>query len=149
MKPEHRLIGIIGAMDSELETLLAAMTEKKQETLYGLTFTTGTLDGCAVVLVKAGIGKVNAARCTQLLIDRFSPSAIVNTGIAGGLAPGLSVGDVVVAAGVLQHDFNAALFAKQIFICPGLVFGIPFICTLPDIIDIAGGERCIAPVILL
>ena len=67
MKPEHR---IIGAMDSELETLLAAMTEKKQETLYGLTFTTGTLDGCAVVLVKAGIGKVNAARCTQLLIDR-------------------------------------------------------------------------------
>ena len=64
MKPEHRLIGIIGAMDSELETLLAAMTEKKQETLYGLTFTTGTLDGCAVVLVKAGIGKVNAARCT-------------------------------------------------------------------------------------
>ena len=70
MKPEHRLIGIIGAMDSELETLLAAMTEKKQETLYGLTFTTGTLDGCAVVLVKAGIGKVNAARCTQLLIDR-------------------------------------------------------------------------------
>ena len=51
--------------------------------------------------------------------------------------------------GVLQHDFNAALFAKQIFICPGLVFGIPFICTLPNIIDIAGGERCIAPVILL
>lgn len=82
MKPEHRLIGIIGAMDSELETLLAAMTEKKQETLYGLTFTSGTLDGCAVVLVKAGIGKVNAARCTQLLIDRFSPSTIVNTGIA-------------------------------------------------------------------
>ena len=120
MKPEHRLIGIIGAMDSELETLLAAMTEKKQETLYGLTFTTGTLDGCAVVLVKAGIGKVNAARCTQLLIDRFSPSAIVNTGIAGGLAPGLSVGDVVVAAGVLQHDFDVTAFGHaKGYLCTG------------------------------
>ena len=113
-------IGIIGAMDSELETLLAAMTEKKQETLYGLTFTTGTLDGCAVVLVKAGIGKVNAARCTQLLIDRFSPSAIVNTGIAGGLAPGLSVGDVVVAAGVLQHDFDVTAFGHaKGYLCTG------------------------------
>ena len=120
MKPEHRLIGIIGAMDSELETLLAAMTEKKQETLYGLTFTTGTLDGCAVVLVKAGIGKVNAARCTQLLIDRFSPSAIVNTGIAGGLAPGLSVGDVVVATGVLQHDFDVTAFGHaKGYLCTG------------------------------
>lgn len=120
MKPEHRLIGIIGAMDSELETLLAAMTEKKQETLYGLAFTTGTLDGCAVVLVKAGIGKVNAARCTQLLIDRFSPSAIVNTGIAGGLAPGLSVGDVVVAAGVLQHDFDVTAFGHaKGYLCTG------------------------------
>lgn len=120
MKPEHRLIGIIGAMDSELETLLAAMTEKKQETLYGLTFTTGTLDGCAVVLVKAGIGKVNAARCTQLLIDRFSPSAIVNTGIAGGLAPGLSVGDVVVASGVLQHDFDVTAFGHaKGYLCTG------------------------------
>ena len=120
MKPEHRLIGIIGAMDSELETLLAAMTEKKQETLYGLTFTTGTLDGCAVVLVKAGIGKVNAARCTQLLINRFSPSAIVNTGIAGGLAPGLSVGDVVVATGVLQHDFDVTAFGHaKGYLCTG------------------------------
>ena len=120
MKPEHRLIGIIGAMDSELETLLAAMTEKKQETLYGLTFTSGTLDGCAVVLVKAGIGKVNAARCTQLLIDRFSPSAIVNTGIAGGLAPGLSVGDVVVATGVLQHDFDVTAFGHaKGYLCTG------------------------------
>ena len=112
MKPEHRLIGIIGAMDSELETMLVAMTEKKQETLYGLAFTTGTLDGCAVVLVKAGIGKVNAARCTQLLIDRFSPSAIVNTGI--------SVGDVVVATGVLQHDFDVTAFGHaKGYLCTG------------------------------
>ena len=108
MKPEHRLIGIIGAMDSELETLLAAMTEKKQETLQGLVFHTGRLGAREVVLVRCGIGKVSAARCTQVLIDRFAPGAVINTGIAGGLASGLAVGDIVVADGLVQHDFDAA-----------------------------------------
>ena len=60
------------------------------------------------MFVRCGIGKVSAARCTQVLIDRFAPGAVINTGIAGGLASGLAVGDIVVADGLVQHDFDAA-----------------------------------------
>ena len=74
----HEPIGIIGAMDSELSLLLASMQQRSQEDLYGISFHTGILYGRQIVLVKAGIGKVNAARCTQLLIDRYHPAAIIN-----------------------------------------------------------------------
>ena len=97
MRPTPEPIGIIGAMHCELSLLLASMEQHEQAEFYGLSFHTGLLCGRRVVLVKAGIGKVNAARCTQLLIDHYHPAAIINTGIAGGLAPGLQVGDVVVA----------------------------------------------------
>ena len=101
-------IGVIGAMDSELAALIAALTQPAQETVQGLGFRTGRLGAREVVLVRCGIGKVSAARCTQVLIDRFAPGAVINTGIAGGLASGLAVGDIVVADGLVQHDFDAA-----------------------------------------
>ncbi|EKC52405.1 MTA/SAH nucleosidase, partial [human gut metagenome] len=101
-------IGVIGAMDSELAALIAALTQPAQETVQGLVFRTGRLGAREVVLVRCGIGKVSAARCTQALIDRFAPGAVINTGIAGGLASGLAVGDIVVADGLVQHDFDAA-----------------------------------------
>ena len=101
-------IGVIGAMDSELAALIAALTQPAQETVQGLVFRTGRLGAREVVLVRCGIGKVSAARCTQVLIDRFAPGAVINTGIAGGLASGLAVGDIVVADGLVQHDFDAA-----------------------------------------
>lgn len=101
-------IGVIGAMDSELAALIAALTQPAQETVQGLVFHTGRLGTREVVLVRCGIGKVSAARCTQVLIDRFAPGAVINTGIAGGLASGLAVGDIVVADGLVQHDFDAA-----------------------------------------
>ena len=120
MLPAHEPIGIIGAMDSELSLLLASMEQRKQEVLYGLTFHTGVLYGRQIVLVKAGIGKVRAARCTQLLIDRYHPAAIINTGIAGGLAPGLQVGDIVVAEGLVQHDFDVTAFGHaKGYLCTG------------------------------
>ena len=90
-------IGVIGAMDSELAALIAALAQPARETVQGLTFHTGLLSGRPVVLVRCGIGKVSAARCTQVLIDRFAPAAVINTGIAGGLGAGLAVGDIVVA----------------------------------------------------
>ena len=101
-------IGVIGAMDSELAALIAALTQPARETVQGLVFHTGRLGAREVVLVRCGIGKVSAARCTQVLIDRFAPGAVINTGIAGGLASGLAVGDIVVADGLVQHDFDAA-----------------------------------------
>ena len=119
MQP-HEPIGIIGAMDSELSLLLAAMEQREQTEQFGLTFHTGLLGGRRVVLVKAGIGKVSAARCTQLLIDRYHPAAIINTGIAGGLAPGLRVGDLVVAEGLVQHDFDVTAFGHaKGYLCTG------------------------------
>lgn len=120
MLSRHEPVGIIGAMDSELSLLLASMEQHRQETLYGLSFHTGVLCGRWVVLVKAGIGKVHAARCTQLLIDRYHPAAIINTGIAGGVAPGLQVGDIVVAEGLVQHDFDVTAFGHvRGYLCTG------------------------------
>ena len=120
MPSEHEPIGIIGAMDSELSLLLASMQRQRREELYGITFHTGILYDRQIVLVKAGIGKVNAARCTQLMIDRYHPAAIINTGIAGGLAPMLQVGDIVVADGLVQHDFDVTAFGHvKGYLCTG------------------------------
>lgn len=110
MPNKRKPIAIIGAMDSELVTLLGQLEEKQEEHFCGLTFYTGRLCGQFVVLVKCGIGKVNAARCAQILIDRFDPAALINTGIAGGVGPGLHVGDIVVATGLVQHDYDVTPF---------------------------------------
>lgn len=106
----NKPIAIIGAMDSELVTLLSQLKEKREETYCGLTFYVGTLCERAVVLVKCGVGKVNAARCAQMLIDRYDPAALINTGIAGGVGPGLQVGDIVVSTGLVQHDYDVTPF---------------------------------------
>ena len=100
-------IGVIGAMDSELAALIAALTQPAQETVQGLVFHTGRLGAREVVLVRCGIGKVSAARCTQVLIDRFAPGAVINTGIAGAVHHDLKVLDVVISRELCYHDFNA------------------------------------------
>ena len=113
-------VGIIAAMDSELAGLVSALEHPRQQALWGLTFYTGLLSGRQVVLVKCGVGKVNAARTAQVLIDAFAPSALINTGIAGGVAPGLSVGDAVVADGLVQHDFDVTAFGHaKGYLCTG------------------------------
>ncbi len=103
-------IGIIGAMDIEIQRLTASLDEVREERAADLLFFVGKLNQHPVVVVKSGIGKVNAARCTQLLIDRYRVDYIINTGIAGGLDPSLSVGDVVIATGLVQHDFDLTPF---------------------------------------
>ena len=113
-------VGVIGAMDSELSSLIAALKGREDRTLHGLVFYTGTLEDSPVVLVKCGVGKVNAARTAQVLIDAFAPRALLNTGIAGGVAPGLSVGDAVVADGLVQHDFDVTAFGHaKGYLCTG------------------------------
>lgn len=107
---EAKVIGVIGAMESEVETLRGRLCGLAAETAAGITFFIGTISGQKVVLAKCGVGKVNAARATQLLIDRYKPDFLFNTGIAGGIAPRLNVADAVIAAGFIHHDFDATAF---------------------------------------
>ena len=102
--------GIIGAMDSEVAALMDSMEEQGRDDIAGCTFAYGTIGDQEVVVVKSGIGKVCAAQCAQILIDRYAVEAIVNTGIAGGLNAELSVGDFVVADAAVQHDFDLTAF---------------------------------------
>ena len=97
-------IGIICAIPQELGHLRAALAHHETVELARLRFDLGELDGGAVVLVGAGIGKVNTAMTTTLLVQRFGCRAIVFSGVAGGLDPALAIGDVVIADRVLQHD---------------------------------------------
>lgn len=97
-------IGIICAIPLELNHLREALNHTDHQQLAHARFDTGTLDGHDVVLVGAGIGKVNTSVVATLLADRFSCRAIVFSGVAGGLNPQLSIGDVVIADRVIQHD---------------------------------------------
>lgn len=98
--------GIIGAMDSEVAALKEALTEEKVSTIAGMEFHEGKLDGQKVVVVKCSVGKVNAAACTQILIDRFDVDRIINTGVAGSLDADIDIGDIVVSTDAVQHDMD-------------------------------------------
>lgn len=103
-------IGIIGAMSSEVDNLIARMTDTTREEYAGRQFVCGRLGGQDAVVVQSGIGKVAAAITAQMLIDRFEVTALLNTGMAGGLDRRLAVKDLVVATGALQHDFDLTAF---------------------------------------
>lgn len=103
-------LGVIGAMESEIKRLLAKMGDCQVDERYGLRFYVGELAGQRLVLVKSGVGKVMAARCAQMLIDFYAPDYLVNTGVAGGLSAHLRVGDIVLGAELLQHDFDITAF---------------------------------------
>ena len=98
--------GIIGAMDTEIQIIRDSMDYCRTNSLYGLTFYQGRIAGMDVVVAKCGIGKVNAARCAQILIDRSQPDYLINTGVAGGVGPDLKVGDMVLSTDLVQHDFR-------------------------------------------
>ena len=103
-------LGIIGAMQQEVETLLEHMEDQTAETRAGSTFYQGKLSGLDVVVVQCGIGKVNAAVCTQILCDCYGVTNIVNTGIAGSLCADLDIGDLVVSRDAMYHDFDCCAF---------------------------------------
>lgn len=104
------MIGIIGAMEEEVLALKEAMEEVQIERYASLDFHRGKLSGKDVVVVKSGIGKVNAAICAQLLIDKFGVDRLINTGIAGSLDEKINIGDVVISTDALHHDMDATLF---------------------------------------
>jgi adenosylhomocysteine nucleosidase len=106
-------IAIVAAMHEELSALLAQMPDEQRVRIAGRDFWVGHLQGQPVVAVLSRIGKVAAAVTATVLLERFAVRAIVFTGVAGGLAPGVKVGDVVVATELLQHDMDASpLFPK-------------------------------------
>lgn len=104
------MIGIIGAMNTEVETLISALTDKQETVIAGSHFFSGKLGSTDAVVVMCGIGKVAAAICAQAMIDTFHPDVLVNTGVAGGIAAGLSQGDLVIATDAVQHDFDLTSF---------------------------------------
>ncbi|WP_407269523.1 5'-methylthioadenosine/S-adenosylhomocysteine nucleosidase [Radiobacillus sp. PE A8.2] len=113
-------IGIIGAMDEEVELLQKNMTDTKQQEIAGCVFTEGLLKGKQVVLLKSGIGKVNAAIATTILHEIYKPEKIINTGSAGGFAKELEVGDIVVSTTVVYNDVDVTAFDYAYGQVPGL-----------------------------
>lgn len=112
-------IGIIGAMDLEVDALKAQMNLRKELTRAGMTFCEGTLNGTEVVIVKSGIGKVNAGICVQILADLFDVTHVINTGIAGSLNAELNIGDILISTDAIYHDFDTTIFGYA----PGQVPG--------------------------
>lgn len=104
------MIGIIGAMDEEVEQIVGAMEISETFERASMIFKKGTLNGKDVVIVRSGIGKVNAAICTQILVDRFGVDYVINTGIAGSLKAEIDIADVVLSSDVLHHDMDATGF---------------------------------------
>lgn len=114
------MIGIIGAMDIEIEALVAQMTAKEQIDINHLKFFKGQLFGKEVVIVKCGVGKVNAAICTQTMILNFKVQKVINTGIAGATGAGLSIYDFVISTEAVHHDFDTQFFGYKLGQVPGL-----------------------------
>lgn len=113
-------IGIIGAMDEEIALLLENMTDKQEETIANTLFVKGTLKGREVVLLKSGIGKVNAAMATTIMHERYTPSFVINTGSAGGFSKELEVGDIVISSHVVHHDVDVTAFDYEYGQVPGM-----------------------------
>ena len=104
------IIGIIGAMEEEVELLKEKMTDTVIIEKAGMKFVKGTLKGQTAVVVRSGIGKVNAGICTQILADEFQVGAVINTGIAGSLKAEINIGDIVLSTDTMQHDVDAREF---------------------------------------
>ncbi|OCA91193.1 5'-methylthioadenosine/S-adenosylhomocysteine nucleosidase [Bacillus sp. FJAT-27225] len=106
-------IAIIGAMEEEVVLLRDNIENQKQETIAGCEFTMGTMHGAEVVLLRSGIGKVNAAMSTTILLEKFKPDSVINTGSAGGLNPELNVGDAVISTEIRHHDVDVTAFGYE------------------------------------
>ncbi|WP_019154606.1 5'-methylthioadenosine/S-adenosylhomocysteine nucleosidase [Robertmurraya massiliosenegalensis] len=106
-------IAIIGAMEEEVTLLRDKMENKSVETIAGCEFTLGNIDGKEVILLRSGIGKVNAAMSTSILLEKYKPDYVINTGSAGGFHPDLNVGDVVISEEVRHHDVDVTAFGYE------------------------------------
>lgn len=122
------MIGIIGAMDIEIEKITAAMSDVSSETISGITYTRGFIGGTQAVAAVCGIGKVFAAVCAQTMILKYAPDYIINTGVAGTLTDKLSVLGTAIATDLVQHDMDTTPLGDP----PGLLSGINIVYIKTD-----------------
>ncbi|MDR1956592.1 MAG: 5'-methylthioadenosine/S-adenosylhomocysteine nucleosidase [Treponema sp.] len=115
------MIGIIGAMEDEVVLLRSALGNPHSKTIGDFVFFTGELAGKPVVLLRSGVGKVNAAVGCALLITTYQPDVVINTGSAGGIDPDLRFGDAVISDGLVYHDVDLTPFNYA----PGQLPGMP------------------------
>ena len=108
------MIGIIGAMEEEVTALKEAMEVQETIEKASMIFCKGMLCGKEVVVVRSGIGKVNAGICAQILVDRFGVDVLINTGIAGSLDAKIDIGDMVISTDALHHDMDASEFGDAL-----------------------------------
>jgi adenosylhomocysteine nucleosidase len=113
-------IGIIGAMELEVDTLKKQMNVTRVITKANMEFNEGTLDGAEIVVVRSGIGKVNAALCVQILSDIFEVTHIINTGVAGSLNAKLDIGDILISKVAVHHDVDVTNFGYALGEVPQL-----------------------------
>lgn len=114
------LIGIIGAMELEVDALKKLMTNEEIRKISTIDFHRGTINGVETVVAVAGVGKVNAAVCAQTMILTYSPDLIINVGVAGGLWDGFKIGDIAVADYVVEHDMDTSPLGDE----KGFITGI-------------------------
>lgn len=127
-----KTVGIVVAMDEEREEIVNLMKDVELEQVYNLRFLKGTIEGKKCIVIKCGVGKVNAARATQVMLDHFKIDYIINLGVAGALSSMLDVGDVVIAKKVVQHDFDITAFGHS----KGYITGVgSFIESNPDLLE--------------
>lgn len=107
-------IGIIGAMEEEVAVLKQEMNIEETVVYASMQFCKGTLCGKKVVIVRSGIGKVNAAICAQILADKFNVDVLINTGIAGSLDAAIDIGDMVISTDLVEHDMDATIFGDPL-----------------------------------
>lgn len=112
------MIGIIGAMDIEVAKLKEMLGNTVSHQKAGMTFIEGSCYGKDVVVVRSGIGKVNAGICAQILVDKFNVDCIINTGIAGSLSAQIDIGDIVLSEDTLHHDMDASGFGYAVGVIP-------------------------------
>jgi len=128
------MVGIIGAMEPEVVMLRDLITDVTTQSAGGFEFHRGSLDGKDVVLLRCGIGKVNAAVGCALLIDKYHPELVINSGSAGGIGAGLNFGDAVISTGLIHHDADVTAFNYK----PGQLPGMPAVFPVPeDLIKLA------------
>lgn len=128
------MIGIIGAMDIEVDLLKAQMQEPQTKTVSGISFVQGLLCGRPAVVARCGVGKVNAAVCAQTMILNYAPESVINTGVAGSLSNTFDIGDVVVADYVVQGDVDTTALGDP----PGFISTVDII-KIPCSPSVRGG----------
>ena len=117
---KNDVIGIIGAMDIEVDAIISSMSEKNEKIISGIKYVSGKIFDKNVVVAKCGVGKVFAAICAQTMIIEYSPKVIINTGVAGSLVSGFNVLDIAIAKSVVQHDMDTSALGDP----KGLISGI-------------------------